>query len=343
MSFIARMRLRNSIPHRRLDRLQVTVPTNILLFGEYAILSRGGRGLSVAIYPTVQGTITADSRLTIEGVAAEEYRYVPHAATPIHAPQSWLGRLTEILIDMLTAGDAQGRRDLIACPYRLRIDSRSCFDEQGNKRGLGSSAALSILLAAMLLSLYRQGQQPSRRAISRYALAAHRRLAGGGSGYDIYASLYGGLNLFIGGAHPRQRPVALPWIGSLALLRGNSPVNSAAAVMAYRRWKEEHRDRWRMWQRENNRLVGRLLRAPTWDAARAYAIRYRDMQCALGDAIGYPAAIDTSHTDDIEMDASQNCPFVKAVGAGDELAVVFHSQPPSSIPMHIHNEGLQWS
>ena len=67
---------------------------------------------------------------------------------------------------------------------RYTLDTTAFFDD-GRKTGIGSSAALTVALAAAI---------SGSADVADTAMAAHRRLQGGqGSGVDVAAAVYGGL------------------------------------------------------------------------------------------------------------------------------------------------------
>ena len=83
------------------------------------------------------------------------------------------------------------------------------LQEQGQKLGLGSSAA--ALVAALALRASERGQDvgslPTRRAIFERAREVHASVQNGGSGVDVAASTFGGTLHYVRGV---ARPVPLP-------------------------------------------------------------------------------------------------------------------------------------
>ncbi len=104
--------------------------------------------------------------------------------------------------DRLRIVDAVAGGERPACD--IELDTRA-FMEEGRKTGIGSSAALTVALAAALAAsgdVYAQ------------ALAAHRRLQGGaGSGVDVAAAVHGGLFEY---DMPTGSVQALRWPDALA-------------------------------------------------------------------------------------------------------------------------------
>ena len=135
-----------------------SAPGKIVLSGEYAVLS-GAPAICMAIRRRAIVTITdtpgAEGSITTPGYAGAD------AAAIIEAVST------------------QRRR-----ARNFKLDTRA-FSEQGNKIGLGSSAALVVALVAAL---------DNSTDVFPAALEAHRRLQGGaGSGVDVAAAVHGGL------------------------------------------------------------------------------------------------------------------------------------------------------
>ena len=275
-----------------------SVAANVLLFGEYAILERGGMGIACAVAPRIEITISAASafavvgitgggRVKIEGwpalagddgkIATGDDRKAASnggdqratagdnqratAGNDRHpradgnhrrggnrlvadnsrttensndaAERHFLSGLLGTLFAQLYPAHRERRlRELLQrLPYEICIDARACYDAHGHKIGLGSSAASAVGLTAALYYVQQRERRrrygaPStdnggdagdamtvagtghfegnsdvaRRRIFRLALRAHRLQRGGGSGYDVAASAFGGVILFRGRA-----------------------------------------------------------------------------------------------------------------------------------------------
>ena len=208
--------------------VRLTVPGNILLLGEYAVLEEGGLGLAMAV----------DIRVRVEASPAESLLI---EALWSGSTLSWTpGRPGEsLLIDaVVDAVTWWLRRE---CGARIRVDSTDFFSTDGRKSGLGSSAAVSVALVCGLL--HAAGALSAARGLEARMLAmrAHRRAQGGrGSGYDIVTSFHGGTGLFRGGADPGWDPCALSGDPRVLIFAGPAPVSTADAVSCYGRWKERN-------------------------------------------------------------------------------------------------------
>ena len=139
---------------------------------------------------------------------------------------------------------------------RYTLDTTAFFDD-GRKTGIGSSAALTVALAAAI---------SGSTDVADLAMTAHRRLQGGqGSGVDVATSYHGGVIAFRRGlpARPCTWPDGLAWrllwsgrasstVSSLARLdgpgnRGGDELVAAAEAVAD------------AWQRDSAETVLRLL------------------------------------------------------------------------------------
>ncbi|RZV39450.1 MAG: hypothetical protein EX272_00590 [Chromatiales bacterium] len=135
-----------------------SAPGKIVLSGEYAVLS-GAPAICMAVQRRAIVTIT-DS---------------PGAEGAITTP-GYAGVDATAIIDTVGTKWRQARN--------VELDTRA-FSEQGNKIGLGSSAALVVALLAAL---------ENSSDVFAAALEAHRRFQGGaGSGVDVAAAVHGGL------------------------------------------------------------------------------------------------------------------------------------------------------
>lgn len=180
--------------------LRASAPGKLIVLGEYAVLD-GAPALVQAI------DRQARIRLRGHGGAKNQVRALPIAPAPRPFTFTADGALAwsqpdsreclayvDALLSVLGPLPAASDR-----PWDIEIDTRDFFDAgAANKLGLGSSAALTVAMAAIWLALD-QGPEgvgpqhwPERWLDTLVAL--HRGLQGGrGSGVDVAASLHGGL------------------------------------------------------------------------------------------------------------------------------------------------------
>jgi phosphomevalonate kinase len=228
----------------------------------------------------------------------------------------------------------------------LEIDTTPLFTAAGEKRGFGSSAVAAVLLTALWLRVAARGGpagdgDPSAALglpeLLQPAVAAHRAFQGGhGSGYDVAASLFGGVISFSGGDVPEVTALSLPWLPPVALFAGGAPVKTPGAVTRYREWKKEHPDKAERFLRQSNDLVRGFAAARGWEEAAEILARYTALTIELGDQINTPARI----TPPADSSRSGERTVWKAVGAGDELGILIGTDEANALPTA--QEGLQW-
>ncbi len=135
-----------------------SAPGKIVLSGEYAVLD-GEPAICLAV----------DRRAVVTVSRSPDDQC--HVTTPGFSGDDRFG-----IIDAVCGGSRPAKN--------IRMDTRA-FSEEGNKTGIGSSAALTVALVAGL---------NETEEVFDEALLAHRTLQGGaGSGVDIAAAVHGGL------------------------------------------------------------------------------------------------------------------------------------------------------
>jgi phosphomevalonate kinase len=309
--------------------LRVSVPGNLLLLGEYAVLEEGGVGLALALEKrlrvrwqpaaglpgaspgetlVVEGSWPGGSLLWSESAPEAS----PLVTAVVRACRSALPEAASGGGCGVGPGGAGGGPPWVG--GRVSIDSSAFFAAGGRKSGYGSSAAVAVGLAAVLLRRSGLTGAALQRGVLRAALEGHRAAQGGvGSGYDVLASLHGGLGLFRGGREPSWRPVRLPWLPPLSLFRGEHSVATPGAVGRYLAWKEQDPAGARRFLERSNQSVLRFLQAGSWAEASVQFRRLRDLGIEVGERIGAEARLSPP--------AALACGSWKAIGAGDELGV----------------------
>lgn len=132
--------------------MKASAPGKMVLLGDYAVLE-GGRALVAAVDRRAEGVVDPDG--------------------PVPSP---------VVEAVLQAARAAG----FSPPARVRIETGGFLAPGGEKLGVGSSAAVAVVTAA--LATQRQDE-----VAFRIALDGHRRAAGGeGSGIDVASSFHGG-------------------------------------------------------------------------------------------------------------------------------------------------------
>jgi phosphomevalonate kinase len=320
---------------------RLSVPGNLLLLGEYAVTEEGGLGLAMAVDRRVVVDTEPAPTLIVEGRwGGEAVRWSGDSdnSSPLIAAvvETWREQLYTRGI-CIPAGQAPEAGESREPSARILVDS-SAFFTGGRKSGFGSSAAVTVALTCALLSLSGFAGTQLLRCAARLALLAHRRSQGGrGSGYDVYASLYGGIGCLSGGAEPSWQALELPWLPPLYVFRGPASVSTPNSLEHYERWKSCDPSAWSSFLEQSNRAVRRFLQADSWSQARRAFIDSKQLGLGLGERIGVSAAI--------EAPDSLNPQLFKALGAGNELGIYLSETPavePALEAVAPAREGVRW-
>ena len=306
----------------------------MLLLGEYAVTEPDAPGVALGVLPEVRAAWAADGPPRITGRMGEQrFTWTPQISdSPLFAAL------------VAECGPPRGA---------IEVDSGAFMGEHG-KLGLGSSAAAAVAVAALLLHgpqagaapalNRRRGREPppdaqaraprspalDRRRVFAAALAAHRAAQGGrGSGYDVAASVWGGVVRFTGGRTPavkRHRPQVLP---QLCLVAGAEPLATPAAVACYERWRQTWtRPPRRGSARDSRELVEQFMSATDTAACCAALSAGGELLRWLGARIGVAVEPPVLRARLSEFRARGWA--AKPAGAGGELGVA--AAPPGTPP-----------
>jgi phosphomevalonate kinase len=225
------------------------------------------------------------------------------------------------------------------------IDSSDFYGEGGKKLGLGSSAAVAVAVCACVAEAAGLPWWQVETELPRVANTAHRTAQGGrGSGYDVLASVHGGIGVVTGGRNPGWEDVELPWLSTIGLQSRRRSVRTGSAVASYERWKEAHAKEHREFLAASNRYVSELAGSPDFDTAKPILSLARDLGRNLGRAIGVSADIGQREDVDAPNEAAF-ASFCKALGAGNELVGCISRSgrcPAGFTAEEIDREGARW-
>ncbi len=348
----------------------LTVPGNLLLFCEYAVLEEGGLGIAVAIERRVIVDLSPAPELSIFGRwGAESTEWHPRAAPESEVGrQSIAGRAADERApagagpaedavsadgppDLLTAAVAACDRALLRprsregdYPVRLTVDSSALYEAGRAKSGFGSSAAVAVGVTAALLGSAGVEEARSERVLFETSLAAHRTHQGGsGSGYDVATSIAGGMLLFSGGRRPSFRRASLPFLLDFSLVQTQQPVKTPGAIGRYLDWKRRKPQEADRYLRRSNEIIQALLSATSWQDARPAIAEATELGLRLGREIGVPAEIPLPAA--LEEQPHRDAFSLKALGAGNELGAIWASpgEPRLGTPAPIADRGLSWN
>lgn len=302
----------------------LSCPGNILLCGEYAILSEGGRGIGLAAGE--RAWLGAMPSLPAPGTGPEIRLWpaMEPGALPVPSPRD--NPLLRALRDRHPALH-DGNRD-----WDIILDTTGFHTPGGRKLGLGSSAAAVLLLDSCFHLLGHgslEGYDPAG------AVEVHRTLQGGrGSGYDIWTSFLGGLVDFTGGRKPRARRISAleAMVPSFRLLLGAEKSQSTpSAIQAWQAYRERHPDRTLAWENSCRIRADAACRAGSWEELQALLEEARTDGIRLGRELGVPADL-PEISPPTEGDTGIPEAFRKATGAGNENCIVFGHGPTEVAP-----------
>ena len=234
--------------------LRASAPGKLVLLGEYAVLE-GAPALVMA----------ADRRAVAELIETDG----PHE---VHAPEvhptpvqftlgadgvaDWHDRdpavaTRLVLVSQVLQGLA-AHGLLPAASFRLKLDSAAFFarlpDGDTAKLGLGSSAAMTAVLASVVASFAGHGQRVADRAgWLATLLQIHRQFQGGrGSGVDVGAAVYGGVIRYqLADGKPAARLVGWPsGLRRLWVWSGQS-ASTSRFLQTLDQWRAINRDAYR--------------------------------------------------------------------------------------------------
>lgn len=201
--------------------ITATAPGKLVLLGEYAVLC-GARALVMAIDRLCRVEIMlSDDDLCHLAVRAPEPDELSFAVgAPSGAP----------LVDLVIAPDSAPG------PWRGSVDTAAFF-EQGQKLGIGSSAAALTAWDAAWSRFAGLAATPSLRRL----IELHRNFQGGkGSGLDIAASLTGGVICYAldDGGEPNVSNAALPDGVQFRVIYSGKSAATSGLVTAFDAWRD---------------------------------------------------------------------------------------------------------
>jgi phosphomevalonate kinase len=345
---------------------RLTVPGNLLVAGEYVVTEPLGLGLAVAVDRRVLAWVESCDRFEIVGRFGRDDESVFSPDDP--DDDGLVARAFGFLVDA-TGVEVSRLRG------RIVIDSRSFSADDGTKLGFGSSAAVTVALCAALARLARLAGAANALGASAIpalgeerfaplAVEAHRAVQHGrGSGYDVLASIHGGIGVVTGGREPSWRSVELPWLRSVGVARAQRPVATTSAITAWQSWKSENGEEHRRIIARSNEVVAAIAASSDFDRASVHLDSARELGERIGRLIGVSASVAdrVAETGAAAVDraaitggamgfsgatrSTLATGSYKALGAGNETAGWFspdgHAPPPFS-PVALDFGGARW-
>jgi phosphomevalonate kinase len=304
----------------------LTVPGNLLLAGEYAVLEEGGLGLACAVEPRVHVTWQPSDHLVIETQFEDQQKTWSPQITEDHP-------LLNSLWDSLTQ---QFGSQVDQLKYTLTVDSTALARNDKRKSGLGSSAAATVAATAALWYLITH-TTPDLNDLFQTALIAHRQTQGGqGSGYDLACSTFGGMGLVTGGKIPTWTPLSLDYSPSFELIFAPKPISTAQAISRWTRWKTIYPDDWARYLHQSQQIVSSLAQSQESETFETTLVK----AAGLGRQLGQDMGVWDSANQRFIATHEKAGPF-KSLGAGNELfARCCKKDDPARCP--VATKGLLW-
>ncbi|MCH7589429.1 hypothetical protein IIB34_00145 [PVC group bacterium] len=333
--------------------LSVTVPGNILLLGEYALLHPGGEGVACAVGRYVNIQISSYDRLEIIGIMGErEDRWTAGRSPEENSP--FIHHIVTTVFD-----DLKNDHKSDECIGRI-IANSSEFFSQDKKLGLGSSAAVTVGLVFSLLflldpTILKEDKKLLFAKIHRLSIEAHRRIQGrSSSGYDLTASLFGGIGVFQMGPPVTWRRLEGYNDWPLALIEGEAPVSTPRSIAKYIQWQKEFPAKDMEFFESSQKIISQFCQSATWDNIVSAIQKYRKLGIWIGNEISVPAET-PALKEKLDLLYQFHLP-AKAVGAGGELALALGRDEEALksieketgrdfffVKTRISQKGLSWS
>lgn len=256
---------------------RASAPGKLVVVGEYAVLE-GHQALGLAI------NRRAHARLSFDHPAPSQLKLDPISDRPIDWPIDWLGdgpiegralgggspELTQAL-DLISSVWAQWGPSGGSDSFLLEINTRSLFDDHGSKLGLGSSAAVAVLLSGLAQHIARDldPDQPELDLRAWHHRLWHLHQGGQGSGLDLASVLAGGLIAYTKPKSLEAGPSAQAQWSSIAWPQGlygrvvwtGESASTPDMLEGYRAWKARSPEQFVDVMSELGRCAGQVIHA----------------------------------------------------------------------------------
>ncbi|MEM1433597.1 MAG: hypothetical protein AAGG11_06045 [Pseudomonadota bacterium] len=213
-----------------------SAPAKLVLYGEYAVLA-GAPAAAIALSARARCTFEIDPRVrrwTIETLGFETTPVSTFLPAIIMEPPPAPGSPLHLLWFALNS--IKGAINDLPAGGTLTLDSRA-FLRDGNKFGLGSSAAVCTALTALLQHL--GGETPAfERAFTAHFTAQDNR----GSGLDVAAAFHGGLTRMTTDADEKRQITRQVWPDELRyrVIWTEQPASTLKFINRFSDWRAAH-------------------------------------------------------------------------------------------------------
>ncbi|EEH01009.1 putative phosphomevalonate kinase [Borreliella finlandensis] len=312
-----------------MDLISFSVPGNLLLMGEYAILEEKGLGLAIAI----------NKRAFFSFKKSDSWRFFSKKKEIDDF--SLIENRSDFVFKMFAYLSQNCFFNLGNFAYDVYIDTSNFFFNDGTKKGFGSSAVVAIGIACGLFLVHNATNVVEKGEIFKYCLEAYRHSQGGiGSGYDIATSIFGGVIEFEGGFNPKCRQLGGVGFNNFYLMQGLQAIKTTTSICEYNKHRDSILDFILKCNLEMKKLVLNVSNSKS--ALISSLRRAKELGLAIGEAIGVSAALPSS----FDYLLGQ-CDLIKALGAGNETFLVYRPNIEAFdlskiIPIVLEHEGIKF-
>ena len=310
--------------------------------GEYAVLT-GSPALVLAVNRrarvTVQTCTRSESHVEVPQLGLGPVRFRLESGRSVtwldgHADQPAFRRARQTLEWWLShSGEHSAKLDGL----QLRIDTEALYQREGGqavKLGLGSSAAMTVALAAALEAVFHPAPEAViRERLQSRLLEPYRAGQGGqGSGIDLAASLNGGFNRYqLDAERGHIRPADLPPGLLMAFVWVGVPASTPDFLVRFERWHQGQQEQARKLLQSMDECCQSALACLDRKDAQGLMTcinKYRRHMGKIGQAMGAPVL--SEQLDGIISTAKQYGLACKPCGAGGgDIALLAGTERPA--------------
>lgn len=317
--------------------IATSAPGKLFLLGEYAVLDGA---------PALLTAVNRRARVSLHSAS--------DAGWTLSAPQLHLDNLaltadgrvpTSVADDIAAVLNVYAAVRDLAAPdlpaMHIHIDTADFFRD-GNKLGLGSSAAVTAALCAAFAQA--AGESLDRATLCQRAMTAHRCAQNGvGSGADVATATYGQIIVF----RPGHRPRPLRWpagMHALAIMTGEG-ASTRSLVGQVRRLQQTNPSAYARHMQQIKRLADAGHDAMAQDKPDSFlqiADNYHSALVALGDTAGAGIVLPVHHKLHATVAAAGGVFKTTGAGGGD-IALAFCTSPAAldSIERAVTQQGYR--
>ena len=319
---------------------QASAPGKLVVVGEYAVLE-GHRALGLAI------NRRAHARLTLDHNTASQLHLQPLSNQPIdwsdalHHPSAFSAEINEALemIESIWRTWSQS-----PCPrsFFLEINTSELFDELGSKLGMGSSAAVAVLLSGLAQQMGSSSQDSGDAQQPLDLRAWHHRLwrvhqRGQGSGLDLATILVGGLIAYTqprsvdGAPDAMAEWSSLMWPKSLygRIVWTGKSASTADMLVAYRAWKARAPDPFAAFMKALGQCADAVIDALTMGDMEAFLEGFTDYGARMGTMGGLieRSVVTPAHKALAQLATAERVGYKPSGAGGGDIGLMLSQDP----------------